>query len=295
MEDIERKENSVFNWWNEDKNNENPTLNQLKAFKAAYIIPSIIFLVVSVAIFEAEELWMSVLCFQAECIYHIYNIFKVPLWILATSLPLTGLVAAYHRSVQSAKQIEETIKNNNFSNYYKHIEKFHDRFKNLHMDTRDNRRVNPVFGDLDSLYVAVYPFNFSYKFSPIYKKDEKSGLEVALGYIQKITVEPITMREPWDTNINSTDLQNLMSVLNLQSIEIQDKVYDVTAFNIEAGDWNNNETKSIFVSLCAKIIIELIRFSGNKISIKIMCNNKSIFTIDYHGKDYLKSINHHLG
>lgn len=295
MKKTEEKRNTIENWWNEDKKNENPTLNQLKIFKLSYGIPLILFVLLSGFLFVAEEVWMNSLCFKVVCINYLYELFKIPLWILATALPLTGLVAAYHRSVQSARQIEETIKNNNFANYYKHIEKFHDRFKNLRMDTRDNRRVKPEFGDLDSLYVAVYPFNFSYKFNPIYKKDEKSGLEVALGYIQKITAAPITMREPWDTNINSTDLQNLMSTLNLQSIEIQDKVYDVTAFNIEAGDWNNNETKSIFVSLCAKIIIELIRFSGNKIPIKIMCNTESIFTIDYHGKDYLKSINHHLG
>ena len=50
------------------------------------------------------------------------NIFKVPLGILAISIPVIALLAANHRSEQSREQMRLAQEQNNFSNYFKHLE-----------------------------------------------------------------------------------------------------------------------------------------------------------------------------
>ncbi|WP_214508945.1 hypothetical protein [Pseudomonas brassicacearum] len=52
------------------------------------------------------------------------TIFKVPLGILASIIPIIALLATNHRSEQTKEQIRLTIENANFSNYYKHTEEF---------------------------------------------------------------------------------------------------------------------------------------------------------------------------
>jgi hypothetical protein len=59
------------------------------------------------------------------------NIFKVPLGTLAVGLSIIGIFGANHRSEQTKRQIERTVaqveitkSQNNFANYYKHIEEF---------------------------------------------------------------------------------------------------------------------------------------------------------------------------
>lgn len=52
------------------------------------------------------------------------TIFKVPLGILASIIPIIALLATNHRSEQTKEQIRLTTENANFSNYYKHTEEF---------------------------------------------------------------------------------------------------------------------------------------------------------------------------
>ncbi len=51
-------------------------------------------------------------------------IFRFPLGILATIIPIVALLAANHRSEQTKEQIRVTNAQNIFSNYYKHMEEF---------------------------------------------------------------------------------------------------------------------------------------------------------------------------
>ncbi|EHD2271247.1 TPA: hypothetical protein ACMDWR_003646 [Vibrio cholerae] len=55
---------------------------------------------------------------------HAVVVFRVPLAILALIIPIVALLAANHRSVQTKEQIRVANEQNNFSNYYKHIEEF---------------------------------------------------------------------------------------------------------------------------------------------------------------------------
>ncbi|EJG1583068.1 hypothetical protein CIF45_RS22770, partial [Vibrio parahaemolyticus] len=52
------------------------------------------------------------------------TVFRVPLGILALIIPIVALLAANHRSEQTKEQIRVTNQQNNFANYYKHIEEY---------------------------------------------------------------------------------------------------------------------------------------------------------------------------
>lgn len=62
---------------------------------------------------------------------HAIEVFRVPLGVLALGLSLVGICGANHRSEQTKRQIERTSlqieltrSQNDFANYYKHIEEF---------------------------------------------------------------------------------------------------------------------------------------------------------------------------
>lgn len=77
------------------------------------------------------------------------NISKFPLTLLALILPLTALVASWHRSIQTAKQIEETQVKNTADLYYAHLKFFIDRLEGNELAS------SPI-----QLHKALYP-NFS--------------------------------------------------------------------------------------------------------------------------------------
>lgn len=58
------------------------------------------------------------------------DVFKVPLATLALLIPAVALLAANHRSEQTREQILTAQSQNNFSNYYKHVEEFEKFCKN---------------------------------------------------------------------------------------------------------------------------------------------------------------------
>lgn len=53
-----------------------------------------------------------------------YEWFKIPLWVLALLIPVLGLFNANHKSEQTRASMELTKAQNNFANYYKHLEEF---------------------------------------------------------------------------------------------------------------------------------------------------------------------------
>ncbi|MDN7124537.1 hypothetical protein J6I90_06555 [Pseudidiomarina sp. 1APP75-32.1] len=65
--------------------------------------------------------------FDYQGLNHLLTVFKLPLGILATLIPVIALLAANHRSVQTKEQIRVTVSNNNFVNYFRHVEQF-DKF-----------------------------------------------------------------------------------------------------------------------------------------------------------------------
>ena len=62
---------------------------------------------------------------------HFLVVFRVPLGVLALSIPILALLAANHRSVQTSAQIESAAGQNKFSNYFKHVEEFQKFFEQI--------------------------------------------------------------------------------------------------------------------------------------------------------------------
>lgn len=111
-------------------NNENKKLSQMWEFKAICIICGIPFAGFLIAILIGN--WQ---CLEwttdVDKINRLFHSLKVPGILLTIWGALLTAISTIHRSSQSAKQIEkaerqiqETIKQNNFSNYYKHKEEF---------------------------------------------------------------------------------------------------------------------------------------------------------------------------
>ncbi|SET40440.1 hypothetical protein [Thalassotalea agarivorans] len=63
-------------------------------------------------------------CFTSSCFNVSVSNFKVPLGVLSLLIPIIAVFAANHRSEQTKRQIELSQVQNNFSNYYKHLEEF---------------------------------------------------------------------------------------------------------------------------------------------------------------------------
>lgn len=58
-----------------------------------------------------------------------YEWFKIPLWVLALLIPVLGLFNANHKSEQARASMELTKAQNNFANYYKHLQEFESYMK----------------------------------------------------------------------------------------------------------------------------------------------------------------------
>ncbi|ENP8434457.1 hypothetical protein ACEI31_000006 [Vibrio parahaemolyticus] len=85
--------------------------------------------------------------------------FQVPLGIMALLIPLGAIYATNHRSKQTLEQIRLTSEQNNFSNYYKHIEEFEkycDTHKSIALKEASRRKLHRImFPDARDGYFFV--------------------------------------------------------------------------------------------------------------------------------------------
>ncbi len=129
-------------------------------FWAAIGLPIAIALIVLTTIIIAEPKLTS--CFTSACYAFAFQLFKIPIALLALPLPLAGIVAAYHRSIETQAQIEITIQNNTFSNYLKHRDEFGKLFDAA-------KPVLPIanfqFGSVQRLYREIFSENSYTKLS----------------------------------------------------------------------------------------------------------------------------------
>ncbi|GAA6206558.1 hypothetical protein [Thalassotalea sp. SU-HH00458] len=77
------------------------------------------------------------------------NDFKLPISILALLIPFGALYAAQHRSEISIVQIEATESQNNFANYYKHLEEFKEVLK--------EHQYTEKFNNHRKLHITLFP------------------------------------------------------------------------------------------------------------------------------------------
>lgn len=97
-------------------------LGETVTFKCALWIPLVTGALLGALITYSEGL-MS-LCFQSACVQTFFVIYKFPIAIASSALPLVAMVAALQRSKEAAMQLKEAQLNNRFGNYLKHREGF---------------------------------------------------------------------------------------------------------------------------------------------------------------------------
>lgn len=129
-------------------------------FIAAIALPIIISLVTGLTIGLSEP--SMKICFTSTCYSNFVSIFKIPITLSALSFPLAGIVAAYHRSIETSKQIAIAESNNTFSNYMKHRDDFISHIEHLEEIEEHLGRIN----DLRVLYSIIYPQNSYTHFDP---------------------------------------------------------------------------------------------------------------------------------
>lgn len=101
--------------------NPNKSLHKLWVFIVAVVIG------VLLALYSAVDIWWNnELNFNSsyENYNGIFEVFKAPIQILVGTVALVALIAAFHKSEQTREQIIISNSQNNFVNYYKHVEEF---------------------------------------------------------------------------------------------------------------------------------------------------------------------------
>ncbi|MEZ8696480.1 hypothetical protein AB6D84_05120 [Vibrio lentus] len=128
--------------------NPHQSILELKIFKVLLSVQLVIALVSAILIISNSPLYFS---FNYEGFNYFFNVFKFPLAVLASIIPVVALIAANHRSEQTKEQIRVTNSQNNFTNYYKHLEEF-EKFAEIASEK----------------YSFHYAFNFRYLHSKLF-------------------------------------------------------------------------------------------------------------------------------
>lgn len=131
----------------ESNSNKKNSLGKDPIFIGCILVPIIIGL--SIIYYYSD----GQLCSNTDCVKEFYKWSKLPLGIIASSIPLAGLYAAHFRSQQTYTQIEEQRKQNEFNNFFKHLEAFKDFVEN-------------------SKYIKLLPISTTKLHTDIYKADK---------------------------------------------------------------------------------------------------------------------------
>lgn len=123
-----------------------------------------------------SEVWFNFVPTTTEAGYEKFlQISKLPLGILASGLAAAAFIASIHRSIQTAKQIEETQVKNKADLYYAHLKFFIDHLK-------DNDVVNSAI----TLHQYLYPHLSISSFNT--KKDSKQLEAISTFYLEAVHV-----------------------------------------------------------------------------------------------------------
>lgn len=97
---------------------------------------SIILLISITLVFGVTKTENYIGCMSATCFKTFIQSYKLPMGILSLLIPLGAIYAAQHRSEQTIAQIKSSESQNNFVNYYKHLEEFKEHL--IDSDVLDN-------------------------------------------------------------------------------------------------------------------------------------------------------------
>jgi hypothetical protein len=114
----------------------------------------IIFIFLSIIIYD---LFIKNIQFQldTEGIYNLIELLSSPIKVSIAYLSILAIIVYNHRTKQTAKQIEETLKANKSTAYYKHKEVFINLFKNFTMDNNSQ-----IFSNYELSISYMYDYWF---------------------------------------------------------------------------------------------------------------------------------------
>lgn len=125
------------------------SLFELRSVQAVIAVGLFGTLAISLLIISFSDLTWD---FSYEGWNNAVTIFRVPLGLLASTFTIIALLASNHRSEQSKGQIAAAESQNNFANYYKHLEEFEKHAENIFKHRED---LNPV--KLRALHNIAWP------------------------------------------------------------------------------------------------------------------------------------------
>ncbi|EOA9037069.1 hypothetical protein ACIMS2_004500 [Vibrio harveyi] len=228
--------------------NPNKSFFSLIIVQSTIAIITLISIAISLTIYYNSNLELS-LSYQG--FNHAISVFKVPLGILALLIPLGAIYATNHRSRQTIKQIELTRIQNNFNNYYKHIEEYikYCEKNNLKLlneltltkDTHINYRSihNKIFPQIMSgesyshseEMIIRLKNNATHVVKAIYEENQKNNyqhkniINLCKGFIISSNIDTVGFQSSYIKKVNNTenrikDQVELYDVLCLESLNM---------------------------------------------------------------------------
>ncbi|WP_454843957.1 hypothetical protein [Raoultella ornithinolytica] len=129
--------------------------------------------------------------FSSHGFNNFLDISKLPLFILASSVPLASIINNIHRTIQTENQIEKAqsqldlaTEKNKLDSYYSHLKNYSDIFKTLPsfqltrtpLDEKDSGRIEIYINHPYKLYKKIFPkssLNYGYNSHPDQVQSEK--------------------------------------------------------------------------------------------------------------------------
>ncbi|WP_223172919.1 hypothetical protein [Klebsiella variicola] len=166
-------------------------LNEKNLFVQPLFISSIL---VPLQMFVLYGLWAwsgHNIDFSSHGFNNFLDISKLPLFILASSVPLAAIINNIHRTIQTENQIEKAqsqldlaTEKNKLDSYYSHLKNYSDIFKTLPsfqltrtpLDEKDSKRIEIYINHPYKLYKKIFPkssLNYGYNSLPDQVQSEK--------------------------------------------------------------------------------------------------------------------------
>ncbi|WIO73374.1 hypothetical protein QP938_08675 [Porticoccaceae bacterium LTM1] len=152
-------------------------LYDLPRFWLAILIPIFLWLLTSIVIWANDGQWWA-WKWDSEGYKNYWEMYKLPLAMLALIFPAVGLAAATHRSEQMATNISLQRSQNTLSNYYQHRREFCEYISVFESeDGFDKSKISPLC-KLDSYIVFPSPVSDEMKYRYKVFDNLNSGLGI---------------------------------------------------------------------------------------------------------------------
>lgn len=194
-----------------------------------------IFWPASASLALGSKVWLNrTLDFSPNGYETFIEISKLPLGVLALTIPVTAVIAAIHRSIQTAKQIEETQVKNTVDLYYAHLKFFIDQLK-------DNDIVDSAIKVHKKLYPNLSPHKYNITKNEEYLHEMHKTYELAKEAISYY-------EETLDIHSSANELSKIETPDETTLAMLQLKIYE-----IDKHKNKNKEVENLFMDYFKKI------------------------------------------